>query len=177
MEEQVILVDKDDNQTGIAGKLEAHELGLLHRAFSVFIFNRQGALLLQQRALEKYHSPGMWTNTCCSHPKPEEDIKTAAHRRLKEEMGMECPLAYAFNFTYQASFSNGLIENEYDHVFFGISNNLPEPNAEEVAAFKYVDLKDLELSLQTHPEDYSAWLKICFNKIIDYKTHNNELDN
>lgn len=169
MEEQVVLVDRFDNPLGIIEKMEAHTLGLLHRAFSVFIFNSNGELLLQQRALHKYHSAGMWTNTCCSHPKPYEDTAIAANRRLMEEMGMNCELEYAFNFVYMAAVDNKLIENEFDHVYFGTSDDLPVINTNEVASFKYVNLDDLALDLSENPNRYTAWLKICFEDIIAFK--------
>ncbi|MBG6236130.1 isopentenyl-diphosphate delta-isomerase [Pedobacter sp. CAN_A7] len=169
MEDHVILVDEGDNQIGTMEKQEAHLIGALHRAFSVFIFNHRQELLLQQRALEKYHSAGLWTNTCCSHPKPGESLIDAANRRLQEEMGMETALVYGFPFTYEAAFSNDLIEHEYDHVFFGQSDELPQPNPEEVAAYKYVSLSTLYQELNDNPEQYSAWLKICFNKMVEYK--------
>jgi isopentenyl-diphosphate delta-isomerase len=169
MEEQVILVNEDDQQMGTMEKLEAHLSGLLHRAFSIFIFNSEGKLLLQQRALNKYHSAGLWTNTCCSHPKPGEKTPDAAYRRLEEEMGMHCELHYGFHFTYKASFGNNLTEHEYDHVFFGTSDVLPVPNPLEVASFKYVTLKELKEDLDNHPEHYSAWLNICFNKVVEFK--------
>lgn len=169
MEEQVILVDHQDIPLGIIGKMDAHHLGLLHRAFSVFIFNSKGQLLLQQRALNKYHSAGQWTNTCCSHPRPFEDTLLAAKRRLFEEMGMVCELEYGFNFTYKADFDNQLTEYEFDHVFFGVCDDFPVPNATEVAAYKYVNLKDLEEDLSINPDIYTAWLKVCFPKIVAFK--------
>jgi len=162
MKESVILVDENDSEIGTMLKMEAHVLGRLHRAFSVFIFNTKGELLLQQRATEKYHSGGKWTNTCCSHPRPGEDTALAAHRRLTEEMGMESDLYYAFNFTYQALVMDGIYEYEYDHVFFGISDLIPVPDTAEVSSFIYLDLKTLEIELNTNPENYSEWLKICF---------------
>lgn len=169
MEEQVVLVDHQDNPLGIIDKMEAHTLGLLHRAFSVFIFNSKGELLLQQRAIDKYHSGGKWTNTCCSHPKPFEETELAAHRRLKEEMGMECALEYGFNFTYKAEFDNSLIEHEFDHVYFGKSDHLPLVNTDEVASFKYMNLEDLAADLNEHPDLYTPWLRICFDNILDFK--------
>lgn len=169
MEDHVILVDNGDNQIGTMEKMAAHLSGALHRAFSVFIFNHRQELLLQQRALDKYHSAGLWTNTCCSHPKPGELLIDAANRRLQEEMGMECELVYGFPFTYEEAFSNDLIEHEYDHVFFGRSDALPQLNPEEVAAYKYISLTTLEKELKDNPEQYSAWLKICFNKMVEYK--------
>ncbi len=132
MEEQVILVDEQDNQIGLAPKMEAHIKGLLHRAFSIFIFDEKGHLLLQQRALEKYHSAGLWTNTCCSHPRNNETTIEAAQRRLQEEMGMTCRLREIFSFVYRAELENELIEHEFDHVFIGVTNDLPTINPEEV---------------------------------------------
>ena len=170
MEEQVILVDQDDQPLGIIAKMEAHSLGLLHRAFSIFIFNSDGELLLQQRALDKYHSGGKWTNTCCSHPKPFEDTEKAAHRRLSEEMGMECELEYGFNFIYKAAFENELTEYEFDHVYFGKSDYLPVVNKNEVASFKYMSLENLALNLNENPDHYTAWLKICFDRIVEFKS-------
>jgi isopentenyl-diphosphate delta-isomerase len=174
MEDQVILVDHNDQIVGKIGKMEAHTQGLLHRAFSIFIFNSKGELLLQQRALNKYHSAGKWTNTCCSHPKPNEDTLKAAQRRLNEEMGMHCELTYGFSFTYKALFTNGLIEHEYDHVFFGLSDELPVINHEEVVAFNYINLTNLTEELKQNPDIYSAWLKVCFNKVIKFKNDNYE---
>lgn len=165
-EEEVILVDENDNPIGTMPKLEAHLKGELHRAFSVFIFNSSGALLLQQRALDKYHSAGKWTNTCCSHPRPGELTADAAKRRLKEEMGMECELRPVFSFAYRAEVENGLVENEYDHVYFGSSDTLPIPNPLEVADFKYISMEALELDLQNNKDTYTEWLKICFDQVM-----------
>ncbi|MBP8067372.1 MAG: isopentenyl-diphosphate Delta-isomerase [Pedobacter sp.] len=170
MEEQVVLVDHLDNPLGIIDKMEAHSLGLLHRAFSVFIFNSNGELLLQQRALDKYHSGGKWTNTCCSHPKPFEETAEAAARRLMEEMGMVCELEYGFNFVYESTLENGLTEHEFDHVFFGISDELPIINRDEVASFRYVNLEELALDLNENPNQYTSWLKICFDNIVAFKS-------
>ena len=169
MEERVILVDQDDSEIGTMEKQEAHISGSLHRAFSVFIFNSKGELLLQQRALDKYHSPGLWTNTCCSHPRPGEATLVAANRRLEEEMGMQSELQYGFNFTYKADFGNHLTEHEFDHVFFGRSDAMPQTNPAEVAAFKYLSLAELEQELHKNPAHYSAWLNICFQKVVDFK--------
>ncbi|GAA3961265.1 isopentenyl-diphosphate Delta-isomerase [Pedobacter ginsengiterrae] len=167
MIEQVILVDNNDLPTGLMEKIEAHEKGLLHRAFSVFIFNSKNELLLQQRAKSKYHSGGLWTNTCCSHPRWGEENIEAAKRRLYEEMGMNCDLSYGFHFTYMAEFSDGLIEHELDHVFFGLSDELPKINTEEVEAYKYVDLEKLRLNIIDKPEQYTPWLKICLERVIE----------
>ena len=169
MAEQVILVDHNDNPIGTMEKMETHRQGLLHRAFSIFIFNSKGELLLQQRALDKYHSAGKWTNTCCSHPRPAEQTEEAAHRRLKEEIGLQCELRYGFNFVYKASFTNDLIEYEYDHVFWGVSDILPLPDAKEVASFKYMNLATLATDLINNPDLYTVWFKICFNQIEAFK--------
>jgi isopentenyl-diphosphate delta-isomerase len=175
-EEEVILVNENDQAIGTMPKLKAHIEGKLHRAFSVFIFNRSGELLLQQRALDKYHSAGKWTNTCCSHPRPGEDLTIAAKRRLKEEMGMECELNPAFSFSYRAELENGLIENEYDHVYFGISDLLPQPNPDEVSGFRYTTLTALQESLIHDPSNYTAWLRICFKEVVAHyqKTQSHE---
>lgn len=167
MEELVILVDTNDSPIGQMEKLEAHQKGELHRAFSIFIFNTKGELLLQQRALDKYHSGGLWTNTCCSHPRPGEDNLAAANRRLKEEMGMKANLTPAFSFTYRAEFESGLIEHEYDHVFFGKSDLLPVINKEEVEQYKYINLDTLKQELLLYPDHYTPWLKICLEKVIE----------
>lgn len=166
MTEQVILVDEQDNEIGTMQKMEAHLKGRLHRAFSVFIFNKNGELLLQQRALDKYHSGGKWTNTCCSHPRLGEDTLAAANRRLDEEMGMKCELKYGFSFMYQALVDESLSENEFDHVYFGISNDLPAPDAGEVAAFRYMTMDALKADIDNHPGEYTEWLKICFEKVM-----------
>lgn len=164
MEEQVILVDEQDREIGLLEKLEAHRLGLLHRAFSVFIFNSKGELLLQQRALDKYHSPGLWTNTCCSHPRSGESVLEAANRRLKEEMGLTTSLQPLFQFVYHAEFNNGLIEHEYDHVLIGFSEELPQPNPAEVATTRYISWSELLQDVQQHPDMYTAWLCICMDR-------------
>jgi len=165
MNEQVILVDIDDNVLGTMEKMDAHVLGKLHRAFSVFIFNTSGELLLQQRALTKYHSGGKWTNTCCSHPRLGEETLDAANRRLLEEMGMKCDLQYAFNFTYKAELLDGIEEHEYDHVYFGISDELPVPDPEEVSGYKYLALDVLSKDIEQNPDEYTEWLKICFKQV------------
>ena len=167
MKEDVILVDVHDNVLGTMQKMEAHVSGVLHRAFSVFIFNTRGELLLQKRAVDKYHSGGKWTNTCCSHPRMGEETMQAAHRRLREEMGMDCELQPTFYFTYQADVMDGLFEYEYDHVFFGISDQQPVPNPYEVAAFKYMKMDDIERELNLNNDKYTEWLKICFVKVLE----------
>ncbi|HWZ02844.1 MAG TPA: isopentenyl-diphosphate Delta-isomerase [Mucilaginibacter sp.] len=167
MIENVILVDGNDNITGTMEKMEAHQLGLLHRAFSVFIFNKKGELLLQQRAFDKYHSGGKWTNTCCSHPNPGEGTVDAAHRRLNEEMGMKCELHYAFNFVYRADLEDGISEHEFDHVFWGISDSNPVPEPKEVAAFKFMSMEELASDIKLNPDRYTEWLKICFDRVVE----------
>lgn len=165
MSEYLILVDENDNQLGKMEKLEVHQSGLLHRAFSVFIFNSKSELLLQQRADEKYHSAGLWTNTCCSHPRFGEEIPDAINRRLKEEMGMSCKTESVFSFIYKITFDNGLTEHEYDHVYFGISDEMPVPEQSEVQSWKYMSLPDLETDIQLHPVRYTEWMKICLPEL------------
>lgn len=170
MSEQIILVDENDNEIGTMQKMEAHLKGILHRAFSVFIFNTKGELLLQQRALDKYHSGGKWTNTCCSHPRLGENTLDAANRRLQEEMGMHCDLKYGFNFTYRALVNQSLYENEYDHVYYGISDDAPVLNPDEVSDFRYTTMEALKADIDRNPDQYTEWLKICFDKIMDLYT-------
>lgn len=165
MEEQVILVNRQDEETGVAGKMEAHEKGWLHRAFSVFIFNSRGELLLQQRALNKYHSGGLWTNTCCSHPRPGEDIKLAAERRLKEEMGFQVSLEKVFDFLYKADFDNGLTEHEFDHVFIAEYNGPVNFDKEEVMDCSYRSMQQIAQSLKTDPGEYTAWFRLAFPRV------------
>jgi isopentenyl-diphosphate delta-isomerase len=160
MIEEVILVDEHDNAIGTMEKLEAHEKGMLHRAFSIILVNENGEMLLQQRALEKYHSPGLWTNACCSHPKPNETDLDAANRRLKEELGMVASMNEIFKFTYRAEFDHGLIEHEIDHVFFGITNENPLINLTEVMSYKWMKLTDLKMDIIAHPEKYTAWFNL-----------------
>ncbi len=169
MKEHVILVDNDDNQIGEMPKLEAHQKGVLHRAFSIFIFNSKNEVLLQQRAKDKYHSAGLWSNTCCSHPAPGETTEEAVKRRLKQEMGMTCEMTPAFNFIYHAAFDNGLTEYEFDHVYFGVSDSIPEINKEEVNDWKYMSISDLILEINNNPKDYTEWLKLCLGKVIKFK--------
>ena len=164
---EVQLVNPKDEPIGSMEKLEAHQKGLLHRAISLFIFNSKSEMLLQRRALEKYHSPGLWTNTCCSHPFPMEVPKQAAIRRLKEEMNIESKLNFAFKFTYKTEFPNGLIENELDHVFIGRSDETPHLNTDEAVAFKWVDLNDLKKNIKKHPENYTVWFKIIIEKHLN----------
>jgi len=166
VKENVIIVDSSGKMISSMDKMEAHRLGVLHRAFSVFIFNSKGQLLLQQRAFNKYHSGGLWTNTCCSHPRFGEENLHAAHRRLMEEMGIDTELTELFQFTYRHVFDNGLIEHEYDHVFTGVSDQIPGINPNEVAAFRYIDIDALILEISEKPDEYTAWFKICLRQVI-----------
>jgi len=169
--DKVILVDESDRVVGESEKLKAHKDGLLHRAFSIFIFNSDNKLLIHKRAANKYHSAGLWTNTCCSHPKPGETTIEAAIRRLNEEMGMHCKLNFAFSFVYETTFDNGLIEHEYDHVFIGVSDELPTPNPTEVSDWQYANLQDIQTDIQNRPSEYTEWFKICvteYNKKLVY---------
>ncbi|MCC8089025.1 MAG: isopentenyl-diphosphate Delta-isomerase [Rikenellaceae bacterium] len=156
----VILVDDHNSPKGEIEKMEAHRKGLLHRAFSVLIFNENGELLLQRRALDKYHSGGLWTNTCCSHPLPGESTETAAMRRLSEEMGMVADLEFSGSFIYRAALDNGLIEHEYDHIYTGVSDDLPNPDPAEVAEFMYLGIPELLISISEEPWRYTEWFKI-----------------
>jgi len=168
----VILVDERDTAVGIMEKMEVHQKALLHRAFSVFIFNDKGEMLLQKRAEKKYHSGGLWTNACCSHPQPGEDTMESANKRLREEMGFNTALHKAFTFVYKAPFENGLTEHEYDHVFVGSFNGLIKPNPAEVEDYCYQSLDELKQSLQTHPHHFTAWFKIALPKLEDYLATN-----
>ncbi|MBO6880307.1 isopentenyl-diphosphate Delta-isomerase [Winogradskyella sp.] len=167
-EEQVILVDENDNQIGLMPKMEAHEKALLHRAFSVFVFNDKNELMLQQRAMHKYHSPGLWTNTCCSHQRDGESNLEAGKRRLEEEMGFVTDLEETTSFVYKAPFDNGLTEHEYDHIMIGYYNDAPNINADEVADWKWMPLEEVKVNMALHPEDYTAWFKIIFEKFYEY---------
>jgi isopentenyl-diphosphate delta-isomerase len=161
--EYVILVDENDQEIGTMEKQEAHEKGLLHRAFSVFVFNENKELLIQQRALTKYHSAGLWTNTCCSHPRIGETIEQAAHRRLMEEMGFDCDLSTKTSFIYKAAFENGLTEHEFDHVLVGSFNGEINFNPTEVKKFKWINLEELQIDLLQNNQNYTAWFKIIFD--------------
>jgi isopentenyl-diphosphate delta-isomerase len=169
LEEQVILVNETDHPVGTMGKAEAHQAPILHRAFSIFIFNSEGEMLLQKRAPNKYHSAGLWTNTCCSHPRPEEDTVAAAARRLKEEMGFCTSLEKVFDFIYKASFDNGLHEYEFDHVFTGIYDDSVSPNPDEVSEYRFMSMESIQSSLDLNPENFTAWFNIVFPKITTWK--------
>ena len=162
--EEVILVNDLDEQIGLMEKLEAHEKGLKHRAFSVFVFNSKGEMLIQRRATHKYHSGGLWSNACCSHPRNGEKTINAANRRLFEEMGMKSFLAFSFKFSYEAVFSNGLIEHELDHVMIGYYNDTPNINKEEVENYKWMTLTDVKNDIKKNPKEYTEWFKIIFDK-------------
>ena len=167
-EEKVILVDKNDNQVGLMPKLEAHEKGLLHRAFSIFIFNSRYELLLQKRASSKYHSGGLWTNTCCSHPREGEDTLDAANRRLDEEMGIKTSLRKVYDFIYKAELDNQLTEHEFDHVFYGVFDNDPILNKNEAEDFKWVDMETLNNDIIKNEDNYTVWFKIAFEYFYNY---------
>lgn len=162
----VIIVDDRDQELGTMEKLKAHQLGYLHRAFSVFIINEQGDMLLQQRALHKYHSGGLWTNACCSHPLPGETIAAAARRRLKEEMGIECPLHRLFAFTYRSELDNGLVEHEYDHILLGVYDGPIVPDPEEVLHYEYRPVATIAAQLQQSPELFTRWFALLFDRVV-----------
>lgn len=165
MEEQVVLVDSDDNVLGTMGKMQAHREGVLHRAVSVFIFNRKGEMLLQKRALTKYHSPGLWTNACCTHPRPDETYADCAQRRLKEEMGFTTALAPAFSFIYKEDLENGLMEHELDHVFIGTFDGPARPDPAEVADCTFAPLNDVRKRLGERPEEFTIWFRAIFERV------------
>jgi isopentenyl-diphosphate delta-isomerase len=162
--EQLILVDAQDRELGVKEKLQAHVEGALHRAFSVFVFDREGRLLLQKRAREKYHSAGLWSNTACGHPRPGETTLAAARRRLREEMGFDCELRRAFGFVYRKEFDNRLVEHEYDHVFVGRFDGAPAPDASEVEAWRWLSMERLRGDLSERPQEYSYWLSVAVNR-------------
>ena len=164
--EEVILVDKNDIECGTMEKLEAHRNGgTLHRAFSVFVFNTRGELLLQRRAEHKYHSGGLWTNTCCSHPRPGETTREGGNRRLVEEMGMNCKLVELFSFEYRTELDDGITEWELDHVLLGLTDKEPQINTEEVYEYKYMPLDEIDSDLKENPHNYTEWFKICFERV------------
>jgi isopentenyl-diphosphate delta-isomerase len=172
----VVLVDKcgrdlfnQDGRLSTIEKMKAHRRGLLHRAVSIFIFNDRNELLLQKRAVRKYHSPEKWTNTCCTHPSPGETPIMSARRRLSEEMGLVAELTEVFTFAYKADVGNGLIENEFDHVFLGVSNQNPSPNPAEVSDWTWVTIEELDQELIGNPERYSPWFRQCFSEVVEYK--------
>ena len=166
--EQVILVDENDTELGVMDKMETHEKALLHRAFSVFIFNGKGEMLLQQRALTKYHSGGLWTNACCSHPRPNETTIAAAERRLFEELGFTTSLKKIFDFTYKATFDNGLTEHEFDHVFLGMYEGEIKINEYEVKEVAYKNMSEIKKLLEKKPDQFTAWFHLAFPKVYDW---------
>ncbi len=168
MEEQVILVNEKDEKIGLMPKMEAHEKALLHRAFSVFVFNNKEELLLQQRAKDKYHSPLLWANTCCSHQRDGETNINAGKRRLQEEMGFVCDLKEVTSFIYKAPFDNGLTEHELDHILVGYYNENPIINKEEVASYKWLPLEVVKAEIADFPELYTEWFKIIFDKFYHF---------
>ena len=163
MNEHVVLVDEQDREVGTEEKLAAHRAGRLHRAFSVFVFDMRDNLLLQRRADGKYHSAGLWSNTCCGHPRPGEDTGAAAHRRLREEMGFDCPLTHQFSFIYRAELERGLVEHELDHVFTGRHADPPEPDPVEVGEWRRTPVPALLSDLDRNGPRYSAWLKTALD--------------
>jgi isopentenyl-diphosphate delta-isomerase len=167
-EEKVILVNSNDEPIGLMPKMEAHEKAVLHRAFSVFVVNDKNELMLQQRALEKYHSPGLWTNTCCSHQRDGEGNIEAGLRRLDEEMGFTTPLEYLFNFIYKAPFDNGLTEHELDHVMLGRYEGDPVINPEEVASWKWMNIEEINSDLKNNPDSYTVWFAIIFEHFYNH---------
>jgi isopentenyl-diphosphate delta-isomerase len=170
--EFVVLVDEHDNPTGLMEKMQAHREAVLHRAFSVFLFNSKSELMLQQRALSKYHSPGLWTNTCCSHPRETETVKQAADRRLLEEMGMKADVHQVFWFIYKAEVGQGLTEHELDHVLIGFTDNEPVINPSEVESWKFESLDNIKKGMEQHPELYTVWFRIIFERVCNYLENN-----
>jgi isopentenyl-diphosphate delta-isomerase len=162
---QVILVNERDEPVGTMEKMEAHRKGVLHRAFSVFVFNSQGQMLLQQRAMQKYHGAGLWSNACCSHPYPDEATEAAANRRLVEELGFAADLKKVFDFTYRAAVENDLVEHEFDHVFVGVYNGPVAVNRDEVAAYSYETIQEIKNALTQTPANFTAWFRLIFPRI------------
>jgi isopentenyl-diphosphate delta-isomerase len=167
-EEQVILVNTNDEPIGLMNKLEAHEKAVLHRAFSVFVLNDKNEVMLQQRAHHKYHSPLLWTNTCCSHQRAGESNIEAGKRRLEEEMGFVTELKELFHFIYKAPFDNGLTEHELDHVMIGYYNGEPNCNPDEVESWKWMDIEEIREDMKNHPDVYTVWFKIIFDEFYHY---------
>ncbi|MBP3942713.1 isopentenyl-diphosphate Delta-isomerase [Sphingobacteriaceae bacterium WQ 2009] len=170
IKEYVVLVDANDCQIGTMEKMEAHEKALLHRAFSIFLFDSEGRMLVQQRAWDKYHSAGLWTNACCSHPRPEEQVLAAAQRRLGEELGIQTPLEPVFSYTYQADMGNGLIEHEYDHIFIGQYEGDFDLNPSEVAQIAYRTMDSIAEDIKANPAAFTAWFKALFPQVSNYLT-------
>ncbi|KGO84592.1 isopentenyl-diphosphate delta-isomerase [Flavobacterium rivuli WB 3.3-2 = DSM 21788] len=167
-EEQVILVNDRDEAIGLMPKMEAHEKALLHRAFSVFVLNKNNEIMLQQRAAEKYHSPLLWTNTTCSHQRDGESNIAAGTRRLQEEMGFTTELKELFSFIYKAPFDNGLTEHEFDHVMIGYYNDAPQINPEEAESWKWMAIEDVKDDMQANPDSYTVWFRIIFDEFYHF---------
>ena len=167
-EEKVVLIDENDNEIGTEEKMKAHKEGKLHRAISVFIFNSKGEMLIQKRADKKYHCGGLWTNTCCSHPRHGESYEESANRRLEEEMGINVDLKDIFNFTYKAEFDNGLTEHEHDHVFIGTFDGEPKPNPNEVGDWKWVNTEELFNDIKENPNKYTYWFKEIEERVVSH---------
>lgn len=168
-QKNVLLVDDGDRPTGEMEKLQAHQKGALHRAFSVLLFDRKGQLLLQQRATDKYHSGGLWTNTCCSHPHPNESVEEGASRRLREEMGLEAPLRKLFTTRYYLELGDGMIENEFDHVFLAISDDEPQVNGQEVMDQRFASREEVQQELQNDPDRFTEWFKVIWQEFVEHE--------
>jgi isopentenyl-diphosphate delta-isomerase len=168
--EDVIIVNEKDEWLGTMEKIKAHKEGVLHRALSIFVLNDKQELLLQQRAENKYHSGGLWSNTCCSHPAPGESTEAAAHRRLKEEMGFDCPLEQIFTFRYNSNVSDGLIENEIDHIYFGYYNDAIYVSQQEVSAYKFLSLEKIQEWIKAEPQLFTKWFHLAFSKFMEHLT-------
>ncbi len=166
MDRRLILVDEDDKPTGLGEKMKAHREALLHRAFSIFVFNTRGELLLQKRSRTKYHSGGLWSNTCCSHPGPDDILENIVHTRLLEEMGIDCELREIFTFTYKTKLDHELYEHEIDHVFVGTFDGDPRPDLQEVEDWKWVEKKDLLLDVERYPAHYTFWFLVALKKVL-----------
>ena len=171
MEEQIIIVDENDQQIGMGGKLKVHQDGALHRALSLYIFNDQDELMLQQRAKDKYHCGGLWTNTTCSHPRIDEDLSDAAHRRLQEEMGFDTEMKKVGEYTYKVAFENGLTEHEYVHVFIGRYNDEPNLNPEEAMNWKWIKIEELENAIKKDSNAYTYWMKKALPSVKEALAH------
>ncbi len=169
MSDYVVLVDAQDRPLGTEEKLQAHLDARLHRAFSVFVFNTRGEMMLQQRAHQKYHSAGLWSNTCCSHPRPGETVEAAAHRRLQEELGFDCPIERLFGFTYKVALEKGLYEHEYDHVLIGEFDGTPVLNSDEVVDWKWMDPEDVMRDVERRPEQYTHWFKHVLQRTLAHR--------
>jgi isopentenyl-diphosphate delta-isomerase len=168
MEDTILVIDETDKEIGNGSKMDIHRRGILHRAFSIFVFNSKGKLLIQQRLKNKYHSGGLWTNTCCSHQRLGETLEESTHRRLIEEMGFDCELTEIFTFKYRANLDHDLIENELDHVFIGRYEKDPLPNIDEVEGFKWISVADIQKDIKKNPDNYTYWFKLVVNRVIEH---------